>query len=117
MARIQFIGKDEVIGNAKEAYDTLEQQGKLTNMKQALLQDYATYDAFMGWYTSWGRLVEIIGQKAATIYAHAISTTNDCLLCSLFFISDIKALGLDPNALVFTEQEEILVAQIGRAHV
>ena len=109
MASVQFVKQDEVAGKAKEAYDALASQGKLTNMKQALLQDYATYDAFMGWYTSWGRLVEIIGEKAATIYAHAVSTTNGCLLCSLFFISDLKALGLNPDELSLDEKEEVLV--------
>ena len=112
MARVKFITAEEVTGKAKEAYDELASQGKLTNMKQALLQDYATYDAFMGWYTSWNRLVEIIGEKSATIYAHSVSTTNGCLLCSLFFISDLKALGLDPDHLEFDEKEKIL-AQLG----
>lgn len=112
MARVKFITAEEVTGKAKEAYDELAAQGKLTNMKQALLQDYPTYDAFMGWYTSWARLVEIVGEKAATIYAHSVSTTNGCLLCSLFFISDLKALGLDPDALEFDEKERIL-AQLG----
>lgn len=112
MARVKFIQENEVKGKAKEAFDGLVSQGKMTNMKQALLQDYATYDAFMGWYTSWNRLVEIIGEKAATIYAHSVSTTNSCLLCSLFFISDLKALGLDPENLEFDEKEKIL-AQLG----
>lgn len=109
MARVKFVQQNEVTGKAKEAYDALVSQGKLTNMKQALLQDYATYDAFMGWYTSWARLVEIIGEKDATIYAHAVSTTNGCLLCSLFFISDLKVLGLKPDELQLDEKEEVLV--------
>ena len=79
MARVKFIESvDEAQGKAKEAYDKLVTTGKITNMKRALLQDYATFDAFMGWYTSWERLVEIIGLRAATVYAHAISTTNSC---------------------------------------
>lgn len=109
MARVKFITAEEVTGKAKEAYEDLASKGKLTNMKQALLQDYATYEAFMGWYPSWNRLVEVIGEKAATIYAHAVSTTNGCLLCSLFFISDLKALGLEPSELKFDEKEELLV--------
>lgn len=112
MARVKFITAEEVTGKAKEAYDELVSQGKLSNMKQALLQDYATYDAFMGWYTSWARLVEIVGEKAATIYAHSVSTTNGCLLCSLFFISDLKELGLDPDQLEFDDKERVL-AQLG----
>lgn len=51
MARVKFITENETQGKAKEAYIDLESHGKLTNMKKALLQDYATYDAFMGWYT------------------------------------------------------------------
>lgn len=76
MARVKFVEAHEVEGKAKEAYDNYVAKGKLTNMKQALLLDYATHEAFMGWYTSWNRLVEIIGLQASTIYAHAISTTR-----------------------------------------
>lgn len=108
MARVRFVEANEVEGKAKEAYDNYVKAGKLTNMKKALLLDYPTYDAFMGWYTSWDRLVEIIGLQAATIYAHSISTTNSCKLCSLFFISDLQALGLDPYDLHLTEQEQLL---------
>lgn len=109
MARVKFIEENEVQGKAKEAYDDLKSHGKLTNMKQALLQDYATYDAFMGWYTSWNRLVEVIGIRAATIYAHSVSTTNSCQLCSLFFISDLKALGIEPSEFVADEKEQDLI--------
>lgn len=112
MARVKFVEADAVQGKAKEAYDNYVKNGNLTNMKKALLLDYATYDAFMGWYTSWDRLVELVGLQAATIYAHSISTTNSCQLCSLFFISDLKALGLDPANLQLTKAESLL-AQLG----
>lgn len=113
MARVNFAKPEELTGKAKEAYDELAKNNKVTNMKLALLQDYATYDAFMGWYTSWAKLVEIVGEKAATIYAHSVSTTNGCLLCSLFFISDLKALGLEPDELELDEKEELL-SQLGQ---
>lgn len=109
MARVEFITADTAEGKAKEAYLDLESRGKLTNMKEALLQDYLTFDAYMGWYTSWESLVKVIGERAATIYAHAISTTNSCMLCSLFFISDLKALGLDPENFETTEEESVLI--------
>ncbi|MGN0803473.1 MAG: carboxymuconolactone decarboxylase family protein [Candidatus Faecivicinus sp.] len=108
MARVSFANPNEITGKAKEAYEKLAAAGKLTNMKQALLQDYATYDAFMAWYTSWDRLVEVVGERAATIYAHAVSSTNGCLLCSLFFISDLAALGEDSDNINFSEDEQLL---------
>lgn len=109
MTRVAFVKEEELSKEARQAYDNYVAQGKLSNMKQVLLKDYATYDAFMGWYTSWARLVEVVGKRAAMVYAHAISTTNGCLLCSLFFISDLKDLGDDPLALELDDKEQLLV--------
>ena len=104
MARIKLLELEETTGAERERYEELAGRNAVTNMKRGLLQDAATYDAFMAWYTSWNRLVEVIGEQAAVIYAHSISTTNSCMLCSLFFISDLKALGLDPKNLEFNEK-------------
>ena len=106
MARVALTELKDLEGKAKEAYAELDANNKVTNMKKALLNDYATYDAFMAWYTSWARLVEVVGERAATIYAHSVSTTNGCLLCSLFFISDLKALGIDPEEFEMDDTEE-----------
>ena len=110
MARIKLLEQNEVTGAEKERYDELAGRNAVTNMKRGLLNDAATYDAYMAWYTSWNRLVEVIGEKDAVLYAHAISTTNSCQLCSLFFISAVKGLGLDPNNLVYDEKEQLLAA-------
>ena len=108
MARIKLLEQNEVTGAEKERYDELAGRNAVTNMKRGLLNDAATYDAFMAWYTSWNRLVEVIGEKDAVLYAHAISTTNSCQLCSLFFISDVKGLGLDPHNLQYDKKEQVL---------
>ena len=116
MARIKLVEQNETKGAEKERFDELAGRNAVTNMKRGLLNDAATYDAYMGWYTSWNRLVEVIGEKDAVLYAHAISTTNSCQLCSLFFISDVKGLGLDPNNLVYDEKEQVLF-DLGQAIV
>lgn len=108
MARIKLVEQNEATGAEKERYDELAGRNAVTNMKKGLLNDAATYDAYMAWYTSWNRLVEVIGEKDAILYAHKISTTNSCQLCSLFFISDVKGLGLDPANLVYDEKEKLL---------
>ena len=87
MARIKLVEQNEATGAEKDRYDELAGRNAVTNMKKGLLNDAATYDAYMAWYTSWKRLVEVIGEKDAILYAHKISTTNSCQLCSLFFIS------------------------------
>lgn len=116
MARIKLLELEETSGAERERYEELAGRNAVTNMKRGLLNDAATYDAFMAWYTSWKRLVEVIGEKASVIYAHSISTTNSCQLCSLFFISDIKGLGLDPNNLELDEKEQLLT-ELGRSIV
>ena len=108
MARIKLVEQNEATGAEKERYDELAGRNAVTNMKKGLLNDAATYDAYMAWYTSWNRLVEVIGEKDAILYAHKISTTNSCQLCSLFYISDVKGLGLDPANLVYDEKETLL---------
>ena len=113
MARVKLKTPEELDPQSKAAYDDLNSKGKITNMKLVMLQDYGTYLAFMGWYDSWASLEKTVGQRAATIYAHSVSTTNGCQLCSLFFISDLKALGLDPGNLVLEENEKLL-QQLGQ---
>lgn len=113
MARVNLKLPNELSPESKKAYDELEAAGKVTNMKLVMLQDYGTYLAFMGWYDAWGSLEKTVGLRAATIYAHSVSTTNGCLLCSLFFISDLKELGLDPNNLELEENEKLL-QQLGQ---
>lgn len=108
MARVNLKQPEELTGDAKKAYDELNSNGKITNMKLVMLQDYGTYLAFMGWYDSWASLEKTVGLRAATIYAHSVSTTNGCMLCSLFFISDLKELGLDPEHLELSENEKLL---------
>ena len=93
MARIKLLTLDETSGAERERYEELAGRNAVTNMKKGLLQDAATYDAYMAWYTSWNRLVEVIGEKDATIYAHAISTTNSCMLCSLFLSATCRPWG------------------------
>ena len=108
MARVALKQPNELTGEARKAYEALEAAGKVTNMKLVMLQDYGIYKAFMGWYDAWESLEKTVGLRAATIYAHSISTTNGCLLCSLFFISDLKALGLDPDDFEVSENERLL---------
>ena len=108
MARIKLVEQNEATGAEKERYDELAGRNAVTNMKKGLLNDAATYDAYMAWYTSWNRLVEVIGFFFNDTATTEIYTTNSCQLCSLFFISDVKGLGLDPANLVYDEKETVL---------
>ena len=109
MARIKLPEITDVTGEERERYEELAGRNAVTNMKKGLLLDAGTYDAFMGWYDSWNSLVKVLSDREATVYAHAISTTNSCMLCSLFFISDLKELGLEPGEFETTAREDLLI--------
>ena len=65
--------------------------GPLTNMKETLIHSLPAF-------------------------CYAISTTNDCLLCSVFFKKILDDAGIDFEHFAFTEEEKVLV-EYGRAIV
>ena len=94
MARVKLVEYGQAQGRVKEAFDQqIAKSGSVTNMKKALLNSIDVYDSYLTWYPLFARVNEIVGKRAAIIFAHSISTTNGCELCSLFFISDLRALG------------------------
>jgi alkylhydroperoxidase family enzyme len=110
MARLPLIAYEETTGPQREAFDyQLKKTGGVSNMKRVLANSWPVYDAYMGWYTIFDRLVEVLGERGAVLYSHAISTTNGCLLCSLFFIYDLHDLGEDPKNLTLDAKEDLIV--------
>lgn len=114
MARVKFVEYEQAQGRVKEAFDQqIAKSGSVTNMKKALLNSIDVYDSYLTWYPLFNRVNEIVGKRAAIIFAHSISTTNGCELCSLFFISDLRALGEDPKSFSMNETEALL-SELGK---
>jgi hypothetical protein len=110
-----MISYEETTGPLREAFDyQLKKSGGASNMKRVLANSWPVYDAYMGWYTIYERLLEVLGKRGAVIYSHAISTTNGCLLCSLFFIYDLHDLGEDPKNLTLDAKEDLIVRLAGQ---
>jgi alkylhydroperoxidase family enzyme len=55
-----------------------------------------------------------LGERAAVIFSHAISSETDCLICSTFFRRILIDWGENPDELVLDEREQLLV-EFGRA--
>lgn len=91
-----------------------ETRGPPSNMKRTLLHSVAAHRAFMEWYPLWEEVKGILGLRGAVIYAHAISTTNNCLLCSTYFRKALTDLGLSPDSFATTSDEDVIV-QLGQA--
>lgn len=116
MARVPQPAYDSLTPAARERWDRrLAKDGEVSNMKQTLLHSPVAYDALMTWFPLRDALLPIVGERGVIIFSHAISTTNDCLLCSLYFRRALIARGEDPNARDDLSENEQDLAEFGRA--
>jgi len=103
----------EVRDAGPEARAELDRQlaahGRVTNMKRTLAHSATALHALMTWYPLRDRVVEFLGERATTLYAHAISARSDCLICSTFFRRILIDSGEDPDTLVLDEREQAVV--------
>jgi alkylhydroperoxidase family enzyme len=110
MARIAPLAIDQA---PPEARADLERQqaahGRVTNMKRTLARSPTALRALMQWYDLHAEVVAFLGTRATTLFAHAVSTRVDCLVCSTFFRRWLIEAGEDPDALRLDEREQPLV--------
>lgn len=83
--------------------------GRITNMKRTLAHSGAALVALMTWYPLRDTVAEFLGDRATTLFAHAVSTETECLICSTFFRRILKDAGEDPDALVLDARERVIV--------
>lgn len=114
MPRIEPLSYDDASPEARLAYDEhVAQHGRMTHMKRTLLHSLPAFHALMQWYTLRDAVLPFLGERLVTLFAHAISTETDCLICSTFFRRILIASGEDPETLVLDEREAT-VAAFGR---
>lgn len=93
----------------KEYDDQVSKHGRITNMKRTLLHSIPAFKTLMEWYTLRDKVAEFISEKGINIFCYSISTQNDCLICSTFFRKIIKDDGGNPDNLILTEEEQLLM--------
>jgi len=111
MARINPISYESASPAAREAHETHERDhGRMTNMKRTLLHSLPAFHALMEWYTLRDTVRPFLGDRATTLFSHAISAETDCLICSTFFRRILIDAGEDPDQLTLDERDSLLVA-------
>ena len=110
MPRIEYLNYDIASPEVQQAYDKQKAGagGYVTNMKKTLLRSLPAYYALMEWYPLRDEVQKFIGDRGVAIFCHAISTEDECLLCSTYFRRDFAELGISLKDPQFTEQEELL---------
>ena len=114
MPRIRPVEYAEATPALRAAHDeVVRQEGRITNMKRTLLHSLPAFHALMEWYALRDSVRPFLGDRLVDLFAHAISTENDCLICSTFFRRILLESGQNPDRLVLNEREEVVV-EFGR---
>src|SRR4051794_28638546 len=117
MPRIPPLEREGTTGEARLTFDReLARFGRLTNMKRTLLHSPPSYRALMEWYPLFDTIKGFLGERLAIVFAHAISSESDCLICTTFMRRFLIDWGENPEELVLDEKGQLLV-EFGRAMV
>jgi alkylhydroperoxidase family enzyme len=110
MARIRPLPDAEVPSAAREELDRQRaEHGRVTNMKRTLAHSPVALRALMAWYALRDEVVPFLGERVTTLFAHAISTQTDCLICSTFFRRLLIETGEHPEDLHLDDRERSVV--------
>src|ERR1044072_9461615 len=85
MPRISPLEHDDMPPDARAAHDRHLETARITNMKRTLLRSVPAFDALMTWYPLRDTVKPFLGERLTTLFAHAVSSETDCLICSTFF--------------------------------
>ncbi|MCA1326846.1 hypothetical protein [Herbaspirillum sp. alder98] len=115
MAILTVVDRATLDPEGQQAYDEeIARVGRVTNMKGTILRSLPAHRAYHGSYLIKAELIKLLGKRAFNVYANAISSASDCILCYTFFRQALKADGIDPKDFVATETEQLL-AELGSA--
>ena len=114
MARVGPLSLEAAAPAAREELQRqIAEHGRATNMKRTLARSPAALHAFMHWYDLHALVVAFLGERPTMLFAHAISSQTDCLICGTFFRRWLADAGDDPDDLTLDERERALV-EFGR---
>jgi hypothetical protein len=82
---------------------------RITNMKATLGHSLLAFEVYMQWYPLYEKVKTILGNRLAYLFAHAISESSNCPLCTTFFRKIIIENGERPEELQLSEDEQLLL--------
>lgn len=110
MPRIVPLELEQTGGETRAAFEQgLAKWGRMTNMKRTLLHSLPAYRALMEWYPLFETIKPFLGERLGIVFAHAISSESDCLVCTTYMKRLLIEWGEDPAALRLDERGEALV--------
>ncbi|MBM6595092.1 carboxymuconolactone decarboxylase family protein [Microvirga pudoricolor] len=115
MSRISAVQQGHGTSEQDAAYDDeIARVGQVTNMKKAILHSLPAYRTYKGFYELQKAAKDLVGLRAFNVFAYAISTGSDCVLCATFFRRLLNEAGVEPKDFAPTEVETVLL-KIGQS--
>jgi alkylhydroperoxidase family enzyme len=110
MARIRPLDASEAPTESRAELDRQLAHGhRATNMKRTLAHSPTALMALMTWYPLRDQVASFLGDRATTLFAHAVSAQTDCLICSTFFRRLLSEAGENPDELRLNDHERLVV--------
>jgi alkylhydroperoxidase family enzyme len=110
MARIRPLEYEQAESTTRQELDRqVAAGGRVTNMKRTLAHSPPALHALMQWYPLRDAVRPFLGERLTTLFAHAVSTQTDCLICSTFFRRMLIDAGEQPDHLSLNEREQAVV--------
>ena len=84
---------------------------RMTNVKRTILNHLPSFKSLeLGQYDLDDDLQRLIGKLDGDIFEYAISSENECLVCTTYFIRLLKQdHGIDPKNFQFTKRQLLLI--------
>jgi hypothetical protein len=112
MSRINQIVAEQTPDEVVDAFNqhvTDYPGSRITNMKATLGHSWVAFEVYMQWYPLYEQVKKILGNRLAYLYAHAISESSNCPLCTTFFRKIIIENGEKPEDLQLSDYEQLLI--------
>ncbi|UVK37871.1 hypothetical protein LHFGNBLO_004975 [Mesorhizobium sp. AR10] len=111
MARISLIDYDTASPEIRAAHDEeLRLRGRMTNMKRILLHSPIAHRIYAEWFTLRDLLRPALDDRAIWLLSLAISESCHAEIPVAFFRRALIGAGLDPDTLLPTADEALLIA-------
>jgi hypothetical protein len=78
-------------------------------MKRTLLHSLPAFEALMEWYPLRNPVRSFLGERLTHLFAHAVSTETDCLICSTFFRRLLIESGENADPLMLSDRERVVL--------
>lgn len=111
MARISLI-TDEIASEAvkREMEEHAAKGYRITNMKRTLLHSIPAFRSLeCGVYDMQEKLETFLDKRTVVFFGYAISTTDECIVCSTYFRKILEDWKIDFDDFAFTDTEELLM--------